>query len=228
MRKRRNDIPELELTVEKVVKPGTVIKSYMSDKISSRELATEDYNAKDWGRWLKFSTNRYITPDLPEDFSIEDFVEHEENRSGATFPLKIFNGTGYIYLEYSPYLRSEHELLFKGNLYINEEKIKNGLDKIRPIPKDYLITYQQVDLMEYINYSDFENDLPEVAYIKIPENPEITEVSQAFKACKIITDMVYSYSEQNLDSWPKQEHQKEKSQSEDNKKSTELQLLSEN
>jgi hypothetical protein len=199
----------------------------MSDEVSKTTIESEGYIPEIWSRVLGLLINSNVEPDIPEQLSISDFVEHEENESGATLPFKVFNGMGYIYLEYSPYLLSEHNLLFKGSVYINENKLKRDLAHITPLSEDYRIGNSRADEIDYFTVSRFEQDLPEIAYVEVPGNPDFSKFLSAFNACQKIIDMVYSYSEQNLESWPEQEHQDTVKQSEKDK-SANLQLLSEN
>jgi len=164
----------------------------MRGNISKITFESEGYSAKDWIEVLEhFEKLSGMNPEIPEDMSLSDFFEHEENNSGATLTYNFFEKLGYIHLEYSPYLRSEHGVMFRGSVSANEERMPSGFDKIEAPPEDYRVTSQTFSEMNYLRLSDFEQDLPEVAYLEIPENPDEKELYDAVGTTSTIVDMIY-------------------------------------
>lgn len=164
----------------------------MDGGVSKVTFESEGYSPSEWRDVLEdFEGLSGVNPDIPEDMSLSDFLEHEENQSGATLTYNILDGLGYIYLEYSPYLRSEHGLMFRGSIFVNKEKMPSGFEEIEAPPEDYRVNRQSFLEMDYLRLSDFEQDLPEVAYLEIPENPDKKELYDAAGVTYMIVDMIY-------------------------------------
>lgn len=88
--------------------------------VSTTTIQSEGYDPHDWIKTIDRFVNK---PELTSHLqtSIEDYVHDEENQTGGNIEVDWMDGIGLIYLTYSPYLRSKHGIMLRGDLYINKD-----------------------------------------------------------------------------------------------------------
>jgi hypothetical protein len=141
----------------------------MTGGVSTRTFETEGYSPDDWLPSLRpFEEKPFFVSQRPDEVSLKEYLRHEETKTGGNLVYNSKNEAASIYLEYSPYLRSEHDLMVKGYLSLRQEKFGSPLSQISVTPLRIALP-TQVRPMPHIQEMDQES-LPEFATIEIPES----------------------------------------------------------
>jgi len=143
----------------------------MNSPVSKITFESEGYAVRDWMTILSYFRNlKHAELEIPEEMSIKQYFEYEDNRSGSTLSLSLFNGLGYIYFEYSPYLRSEHGIMFKGSVYVDQENLLDEFFSLLDVFKKRYENATNFLTVDYLIPCRFSENSSEILHIEIPEN----------------------------------------------------------
>ncbi|NLV13229.1 hypothetical protein [Haloarcula argentinensis] len=158
----------------------------MSDEVSTRTLETEGYSPDEWLPVLKpFYDQRFWEPLWPDSLSLEDYLEHEENKTGGNPRFESRTGFATLYLRYSPYLRSEHDVMLRGDLQLNKNWGGRTLDasELQNIQESIQGQYM-FSSTTYLSLVNLQEDEQSVLSIEVPESfstPEYLSDIHSFK-----------------------------------------------
>jgi hypothetical protein len=163
----------------------------MTDPVSKVTFESEGYEVRDWTDPLgRFYMLQNAEVKIPEEMNTKEYFEHQENQSGSTITVELFNGLGFINLDYSPYLRTQKDTLFVGSVSLSENLLGSNLNELDTIFEDYTSSQIEFSGCDYIESSDFSQDLPEIAYLKIPEGYNESDLAKSTDAAQSVIEII--------------------------------------
>jgi len=166
----------------------------MAGEVSTVTIESEGYDPEDWLPLLELVDEIDNTSRRFDDsISLEKYVNHEDSATGGSLTYSISTDhPAFLYLNYSPYLRSEHGVMLEATVSLNSEVIQEPLKELKTdfdAETEYLTSGTG-----YASFYDFENDLPDLGYITVPEDFDLEGFRSSLVDFFMTVDDIYDYS----------------------------------
>lgn len=166
----------------------------MAAEVSRVTIKSEGYDPEDWLPLLEMVDEIDNTSRRFDDsISLEKYVNHEDNATGGSLTYGISTDhPAFLYLNYSPYLRSEHDVMLEVTVSLNPEVIQEPLRELNTVidaETEYLTSGTG-----YASFYDFEDDLPDLGYITVPEGFDLEGFRSSLVDFFMTVDDIYDYS----------------------------------
>lgn len=188
----------------------------MPQKVSTSTMSSEGFSPEDWLPVIEPfqnpdnyypSTENDIYPLRPDQISLEDYLKHEDNQTGANPSFSYGKNFIFFWLEYSPYLRSNHDIMLRGTFAVNYEYKNRDLDRTDLSGFSETVTeLVEKHKTEYLYPPITSEEHLDIANIEIPDPYKKPVLDETVQACddiiaglieQITTDPDYDTSSRN-------------------------------
>lgn len=139
-----------------------------------------------------------LEPERPDAVSIEDYLMHEENQTGGNPSYRVLDGIASIYLEYSPYLRSEHDVMLRGSVSLNQAKFEKPLQKVTIAPLRIVAShFTQNSTGPQATDAEIPEELPDIAYIELPKDSDLSDLDELVNLLRVWAKVMHQASEKD-------------------------------